>query len=109
MTTDRRPVRTATLMRQMIGNTLGTFTNQLKTFALLAALAGLLMLVGGLIGGTSGLIMAFGFAMVMNVGVYWFSDRIAAREAWARATLSADSLSAVRSFAWLVSAATERS
>ena len=68
----------------MIHSSTGTFTNQLKTFALLAALAGLLMLVGGLIGGTSGLIMAFGFAMVMNVGVYWFSDRLALRANGAR-------------------------
>jgi heat shock protein HtpX len=62
----------------------GSFTNQIKTFTLLAALAGLLMLVGGLIGGTSGLIMAFGFAMVMNVGVYWFSDKLALRANGAR-------------------------
>lgn len=62
----------------------GSFTNQIKTFTLLAALAGLLMAVGYLIGGGAGLIMAFGFALVMNVGVYWFSDKLALRANGAR-------------------------
>jgi heat shock protein HtpX len=60
------------------------FTNQLKTFALLAALGGLMIAVGGLIGGTSGMILALGFAIVMNVSVYWFSDRLALRANGAR-------------------------
>jgi heat shock protein HtpX len=68
----------------MIHSSTGTFTNQLKTFALLAALAGLLMAVGLVVGGQSGLIIAFLFAMVMNVGVYWFSDRLALRANGAR-------------------------
>ena len=83
-TTDRRPVRTATQMNGMIGNTPGTFTNQLKTFVLLATLAGLMVMVGYLIGGTAGMVMAFGFALVMNVSVYWFSDRLALRANGAR-------------------------
>jgi heat shock protein HtpX len=83
-TTDWRPVRTATPDERMIDNTLGTFTNQLKTFALLAALGGLLIAVGGIIGGTSGMVMALGFAVVLNVGVYWFSDRLALRANGAR-------------------------
>lgn len=58
--------------------------NQLKTFALLAGLAGLMVAVGGLIGGTSGMVMALGIAVVMNVGVYWFSDRLALRANGAR-------------------------
>ncbi len=48
----------------------------LKTTVLLGALTGLLMLLGGLIGGSQGLVLAFIFAAVMNLGSYWFSDRI---------------------------------
>ena len=48
----------------------------LKTAVLLAALAGLFMVVGGLLGGQTGVIIAFVFAIVTNVFTYWFSDRI---------------------------------
>jgi len=51
--------------------------NTLKTVILLAALAALLVLVGRMLAGTGGMVLAFGFAMVMNVGAYWFSDKIA--------------------------------
>lgn len=68
----------------MIHSSTGPFTNQLKTFALLAALAGLLMAVGYLVGGGAGLVLALGFALVMNVGVYWFSDKLALRANGAR-------------------------
>lgn len=54
-------------------------TSQLKTLLLLAALSGLLMLMGGAMGGKTGLIIAFGFALVMNVGSYWYSDKIVLR------------------------------
>ena len=50
--------------------------NTLKTTVLLAALSGLLLLIGDLLGGRSGLIIALGFAVVMNIGSYWFSDKI---------------------------------
>lgn len=71
------------LDERMIHSSSG-FTNQLKTFALLAALGGLMVAVGGIIGGTSGMVMALGFAVVMNVSVYWFSDRLALRANGAR-------------------------
>lgn len=58
--------------------------NALKTTLLLAALTGLLMLLGGLVGGSNGIIVGFLFAAVMNLGSYWFSDRIALRMAGAR-------------------------
>ena len=58
--------------------------NGLKTAALLAALTALLVLIGDLLGGTSGMIMAFVFAIVMNFGAYWFSDSIALKMAGAR-------------------------
>lgn len=50
--------------------------NQVKTALLLAALTVLLVLFGRLLGGMQGAILAFGFALVMNVGAYWFSDKI---------------------------------
>jgi heat shock protein HtpX len=54
-------------------------TSTLKTALLLGALSALLILGGRLIGGQTGLIFAFGLAVVMNVGSYWFSDKIVLR------------------------------
>ena len=51
-------------------------SNVLKTTFLLGALTGLLLLGGQLFGGRTGMVIAFGFAVVMNFGSYWFSDRI---------------------------------
>ncbi|MCF8037895.1 MAG: zinc metalloprotease HtpX [Desulfohalobiaceae bacterium] len=51
-------------------------TNQLKTGLLLGLLTALILLFGRLLGGQSGLIFAFILAIAMNVGSYWFSDRI---------------------------------
>jgi heat shock protein HtpX len=51
-------------------------TNSIKTAILLGALTGLLMLIGGLIGGRGGVYIAFIFALIMNFGSYWFSDKI---------------------------------
>jgi heat shock protein HtpX len=53
--------------------------NLIKTGLLLGALTGLLMLIGGLFGGQQGVVIAFIFAMVMNFGSYWFSDKIVLR------------------------------
>lgn len=50
--------------------------NQLKTVLLLGALTGILLLFGQLLGGISGLTVAFIFAIIMNVGSYFFSDKI---------------------------------
>ena len=50
--------------------------NTLKTTVLLATLSGLLLVIGDLLGGQSGLILALGLAVVMNVGSYWFSDKL---------------------------------
>lgn len=47
-----------------------------KTTVLLALLTGLFMAVGYFVGGQQGMLVAFGFAAVMNVGMYWFSDSI---------------------------------
>jgi len=53
--------------------------NGLKTVLLLGALSGMLLMVGELAGGQQGLIVAFGFAALMNLGSYWFSDKIVLR------------------------------
>ena len=51
-------------------------TSQLKTALLLVLLTALILFIGQAMGGRSGLIIAFGFALIMNVGSYWFSDKI---------------------------------
>src|SRR3989304_8604291 len=51
----------------------------LKPTLLLAVLTVLFVLVGKAIGGESGMVFAFGLAVVMNVGSYWFSDKIVLR------------------------------
>ncbi len=53
--------------------------NTIKTTMLLGALTGLLMLIGGYFGGQQGVVLAFIFASVMNLGSYWFSDKIVLR------------------------------
>lgn len=50
--------------------------NRLKTLILLTVLTALVLAVGQLIGGRSGLLIALGFAVLMNFGAYWFSDKI---------------------------------
>jgi heat shock protein HtpX len=47
-----------------------------RTFILLAALTAVFLVIGQLLGGRGGLVMAAGFALVMNFGAYWFSDKI---------------------------------
>jgi heat shock protein HtpX len=53
--------------------------NGLKTALLLGALSGLLLVIGELLGGADGLMVAFAFALIMNFGSYWFSDKIVLR------------------------------
>jgi len=50
--------------------------NGLKTFVLLTGMTLLFVLIGSLLGGTNGMVMAFCFALVMNMVSYWFSDKI---------------------------------
>jgi heat shock protein HtpX len=47
-----------------------------KTGLLMAVLTVLLLLVGSVIGGQNGMVIAFVFAVLMNFGTYWFSDKI---------------------------------
>ncbi|HVJ26837.1 MAG TPA: zinc metalloprotease HtpX [Vicinamibacterales bacterium] len=53
--------------------------NGVKTVLLLGALSGLLLVIGEVAGGSQGLVIAFAFAVVMNIGSYWFSDKIVLR------------------------------
>jgi heat shock protein HtpX len=53
--------------------------NTMKTFILMTALTVLLVIVGNMLGGESGMLLAFLFAVVMNFGTYWFSDKIILR------------------------------
>jgi heat shock protein HtpX len=50
--------------------------NHLRTFVLLAALTALFMGVGYLIGGPTGMVLAFVFAAGMNLVSYWNADKI---------------------------------
>ena len=50
--------------------------NGLKTALLLGLLSGILLVIGDMAGGSQGLVMAFFFAAIMNIGSYWFSDKI---------------------------------
>src|SRR5262245_36565127 len=70
-------------------------SNTLKTFTLLAALAGLLVFVGGLLGGRGGMVIALVFALAMNGFVYWKSDTLALKANGAR-ELAPDELPRLR-------------
>ena len=59
--------------------------NAIKTVLVLGALSGLLLLVGDTYGGPNGLTMALGFAILMNGGAYFFSDKIALASSGAQA------------------------
>ena len=50
--------------------------NTLRTGILMAALMGLFMAVGALVGGSSGMLIAFFFAAAMNLFSYWNSDKV---------------------------------
>jgi len=50
--------------------------NGFKTLMLLTALTVLFLMIGAAIGGQNGMVVAFGFAVLMNFFSYWFSDKI---------------------------------
>ncbi len=54
-------------------------TSQIKTVLLLGLLSGVIIVLGGLAGGRTGIIIALILALLMNVGSYWFSDSIVLR------------------------------
>jgi heat shock protein HtpX len=62
----------------------------IRTALLLGALTGVIMLIGQWLGGSQGLIIAFIFAVIMNFGSYWFSDKIVLAAYGARPVSEAD-------------------
>ena len=54
-------------------------SNTIKTAMLLGLMSALLMGIGQMLGGGQGMIAGFFFAVVMNFGSYWFSDKIVLR------------------------------
>ncbi|RMF13820.1 MAG: zinc metalloprotease HtpX [Alphaproteobacteria bacterium] len=54
-------------------------TGYLKTTLLLAAMTGLFLAVGWLLGGTTGMVMALIFAGAMNLWAWWNSDQLVLR------------------------------
>src|SRR3954468_14943543 len=58
--------------------------NTLRTGMLMAALTGLFLAVGALVGGGTGMLIAFGMALAMNLFAYWNSDKVLLRMYGAR-------------------------
>jgi heat shock protein HtpX len=52
------------------------FSNTMKTTLLLGLMTVLIVFIGGAVGGRGGMIMAFFLAGIMNLGSFWFSDKI---------------------------------
>jgi heat shock protein HtpX len=50
-----------------------------RTTILLATLTGLFVIIGALIGGPEMALLFLGFGAIMNLGAFWFSDKIALR------------------------------
>lgn len=64
--------------------------NTFKATVLLATLTGLLLVTGSALGGQAGMVIAFGLAIAMNMGAWWFSDKIALRMSGAREVTPAE-------------------
>jgi len=65
-------------------------SNTLKTTFLLALMTALLMWIGQALGGSQGLVLALVMAAAMNIGSWWFSDRIVLRMYGARELSQSD-------------------
>lgn len=64
--------------------------NYFKTFLLMLGLMGVCLLVGRIVGGPTGMLFAFIFAAVTNLGAYWFSDKMILANHGATEVLAAD-------------------
>jgi heat shock protein HtpX len=59
-------------------------TTRMRTWILLAGLSALFVAVGGLVGGTSGIVLFLVIAVGFNFAMFWFSDRLALKMSRAR-------------------------
>ena len=59
-------------------------TTRMRTWILLAGLSALFVAVGGLVGGTSGIVVFLVIAVGFNFAMFWFSDRLALKMSRAR-------------------------
>ena len=69
-----------------------------KTFTLLAAMTAIFMAIGFLVGGTAGIIIAFGVAAAMNVFAWWNSDKMVLRMQGAQEVLPDTKNAMLRAF-----------
>lgn len=60
------------------------FAAAFRTTLLLATLTGILVVIGALIGGSSTALLFLGIAAVINLGAYWFSDKLALKMSGAK-------------------------
>lgn len=65
------------------------FTTRLRSWLLIAGLSGLLIAIGSVIGG-GGLYVFVALTILLNVAMYWFSDRIALRMSRAKPVSEAE-------------------
>jgi len=64
--------------------------NTFKTWVFLAALGGLLVWVGDIFGGRTGMMLMLGFVAIMNFSAYWFSDKMVVKMTKARPVTEAE-------------------
>src|SRR5262245_24565711 len=77
--TSQCPARRLSCVRRVAGRARSLkepiMSNAIKSVLLLGTLTALLVVIGQILGGNTGMIIALGFAVVMNFGSYWFSDQ----------------------------------
>jgi heat shock protein HtpX len=64
--------------------------NTVKTWVFLAALGGLLIWAGDLLGGATGMMLMLGLVIIMNFSAYWFSDKMVVKMTRARPVTEAE-------------------
>jgi heat shock protein HtpX len=64
--------------------TRSSLATRTRTWILIAGLSALLVSIGGLVGGSSGILLFVAIALVFNLAMYWFSDRLALKASRAR-------------------------
>jgi heat shock protein HtpX len=60
------------------------FATQTRTWVIIAGLAALFIGLGGLVGGSNGIILFAGIAVIFNLVMFWFSDKLALKASKAR-------------------------